>query len=313
MSSVSFHNPLVLGVNGQDGSYLAEALRARGHAVTGAGRQESARWPREGVRYVQCDIANPDAVLGLLRTTAPDIVFHVAAIHGAAGFSYEAVWRQAHAVNTISVHGILDYIRRENPSCGLVFASSAKVFGPDMPRRIDEDSPRRSTCIYTITKNAARELIDYYRIRHKVAASVLYLFNHESPRRLPEFFIPRLASALATARAGSGPTPIHALDFSSDWGDAREYMEIAIDVAERGLGKDFILATGKTWTGRELAAELFARHKLDYRTHITETNPASGAPPVWRADIARLTAHIGRAPARSVLDVCEDILRAGAQ
>jgi GDPmannose 4,6-dehydratase len=313
MSGASFHKALVLGVNGQDGSYLAEALCARGHAVIGAGRQDKARWPREGIAYSQCDIADPDALLGLLRGVAPGIVFHMAAIHGAAGFSYESVWRQAHAVNTLSVQAILEYIRNEKPSCGLVYASSAKAFGPDMPARIDEDSPRRSTCIYTVTKNATRDLIDYYRVRHGVAASVLYLFNHESPRRPKEYFVPRVAGALAAALAGKAPTSLLSLDFVSDWGDAREYMDIAIDVAEHGLGQDYIVATGQTWTGRDMVRQLFARRGLDYVAHVTETKPVSGPVSQYRADNARLRAHIGRVPTHSVLDVCEDILRAGME
>ena len=113
----------------------------------------------------------------------PDVIFHFAAIHGAAGFNYEAVWPELHQVNTLSVHAVLDYIRAERRGCGLVYASSAKVFGTPPPSRIDESTPRLSTDLYSITKNAAHALIDYYRARHDVRASVLYLFNHESPRR----------------------------------------------------------------------------------------------------------------------------------
>lgn len=299
---------LVLGANGQDGSYLCETLVARGHDVVAVARQPQPRWPVADARYryESCDIADTAALEALLARVRPGIVFHFAAIHGAAGFDYEAVWRQAHQVNTHSVHAVLEHIRRDDPACGLVYASSAKVFGAPLPARINEETPRVSTCIYSITKNAAHGLIDYYRARHRVAASVLYLFNHESPRRGADYFTPRIAQALARAKRDGGQTRLHTLDFACDWGDAREYMEIAADIGARGLGEDYVLASGKTWTGREMAQALFARHGLDYRQHLNEAAP--GAPPqLYQADIARLSARLGRAPARSILDVIDEM------
>lgn len=303
---------LVLGANGQDGSYLCEILCARGFDVVGAGRQSAPRWPAPAgaYRYRPCDIADPAAVTALLRDTAPDIVFHFAAIHGAAGFDYEAAWAELHQVNTVSVHAVLAYIRTEKSGCGLVYASSAKVFGTPLPGRIDETTPRISADLYSITKNAAHALIDYYRARHSVRASVLYLFNHESVRRPSNYFIPRIAAALNKARSGGGKSEIHSLDFACDWGDAREYMEIAADIAERGLGEDYVLATGKTWTGLEMVGQLFARHGLDHAGHIAEIAPGGGQK-FYQASNARLKEKLGRVPRRSILDVFDDFL-AGA-
>jgi GDPmannose 4,6-dehydratase len=303
---------LVLGANGQDGSYLSEILCARGTAVVAVGRQPAPRWPvaSENYRYRRCDITDIGALTTLLHETVPDLIFHFAAIHGPAGFNYEAVWQQAHQVNTLSVHAVLEYTRSAKPDCGLVYASSAKVFGSPPPPHMDETSPRLSTDIYSATKNAAHALVDYYRARHGAKASVLYLFNHESPRRTPDFFIPRIAAALARAKASGGKSELHTLDFACDWGDAREYMQIAAEIAERGLWEDYVLATGKTWTGREMVTALFARHGLDHAAYITETATAADVPSLSQASNARLQARLGRVPVRSILDVCDDFLRA---
>lgn len=303
---------LVIGANGQDGSYLCETLCARGYDVVAVGRQAQPRWPSpSGIyRYVSCDIADTTMLEDLLRETAPDMVFHFAAIHGAAGFDYEAVWRQVHLVNTLSVHAILEYIRAVRPGCGLVYASSAKVFGTPLPAHITEATPRQSTCIYSITKNAANGLIDYYRARHGAQASVLYLFNHESSRREAGYFIPRIADALTRAKADGGKTGLHTLDFACDWGDAREYMEITADIGERGLGEDYVLSTGRTWTGREMVTQLFARHGLDHAKHLTEkAAPATQPVALYHADNARLKARLCRVPERSILDVFDDMLQ----
>ena len=302
---------LVLGANGQDGSYLCETLSARGTAVVAASRQPAPRWPvGSGLYHYQAsDIADLDALGALLQAVSPDIVFHFAAIHGPAGFDYEAVWRRAHLVNTLSVHAVLDHIRKDNPGCGLVYASSAKVFGGVPPGRIDEASPRLSTDIYSTTKNAAHGLIDHYRARHGVAASALYLFNHDSPRRDASYFVPRVARALSAALSGhGGKSRLHTLDFACDWGDAREYMEITADVGERGLGQDYVMATGRTWSGREMVETLFRSHDLNYADHI-ETSQSGPAPALYQASNARLKDVLGRVPERSVLDVIADIRR----
>ena len=311
---MSQRTALVLGANGQDGSYLCEILCARGYSVIAVGSQPQARWPLAGTNYAYraCDIGDMTALAALLRDTRPGIIFHFAAIHGPTGFNYEAVWKSAHLVNTLSVHAVLDHIHRENPGCGLVYASSSKVFGSPMPAIVDEACPRLSTCIYSTTKNAAHSLIDYYRDRHAVAASVLYLFNHESPRRDAAFFIPRIAAALAAARTHTGQkTRMRTLDFTADWGDAREYMDLSIDVAELGLGTDYIMATGTTWNARQMAEAIFGRHGLDYAAHI-ETAVSGPAAPATRAVNTRLLQAIGRTPSRSALDVVEELAAHGA-
>jgi GDPmannose 4,6-dehydratase len=301
---------LVLGANGQDGSYLCEILSVRGYDVIGSGRRATARWPvaADNYRYQGCDLADTTALAALLKAVAPDFVFHFAAVHGAQGFDYESVWREAHCVNTLSVHAILEYVRKDRPGCALIYASSAKAFGDPLPAEIDESTPRRSSCIYSITKNAAHALIDYYRARHGVKASVLYLFNHESPRRGPDYFIPRIARALEKARTQGGKSEIHSLDFACDWGDAREYMEITADIAERGLGQDYVLATGRTWTGREMVGALFARHGLNHADFLVE-KAAPATPRSYRASNGRLRQRLGRAPTRDILDVFDDFLQ----
>lgn len=306
---------LVLGVNGQDGSYLAERLLRRGWTVVGSGVQPVSRWvaPTPHFEYRSLDLTDLSALSSLLRDARPDAIFHLAAVHGAAGFCYEDRWRDVHTVNTVSVHAILEYLRGTAPSSVLVYASSSKVFGPDFPSRVSESSLRRSTCIYTITKNAATELITYYRGRHNLLASVVWTFNHESPRRSKEFFIPRIVQILSESiRDRSFVAQIGALDFWSDWGDADEYMDIVAAVACRAPGKDLVLATGETLWAREFVNTLFQKYGLRWDDHLTERFPAqdpSGRPLGWHVDLSALSAAAGVTPTRTIYDVADDILR----
>ncbi len=227
---------LVLGVNGQDGSYIAEALLDRGCAVTGIGRQAVSRWVDPArFNYVQLDVANADPLSDLLARAMPDQIYHMAAVHGSAGHVYEDVWRQALAVNVGSVHTCLEHMRLRSPATRLFYPSSLKVFGNPPPTEIDETTPRVSSCLYSITKNAATELIHYYRAQHGSWAAVSYYFNHDSPRRPDSYFLPRLAAQIAASMRHTVPAPgVATLDFWCDWGSSREFMEMTVDLLGKG-------------------------------------------------------------------------------
>ncbi|MFD0987434.1 GDP-mannose 4,6-dehydratase [Methyloligella solikamskensis] len=314
---------LIIGVNGQDGSYMAEHLLGDGWDVVGIARQAQARHVHSSprFRYFHLDLnTDREALAGLLRETKPDRIHHVAAVHGAAGFVYEDHWQAALDVNVGSVHTCLEFIRNESPETRLLYASSLKVFGAKPPPIIHEGLPRFSTCLYSITKNAAEELIDYYRTHHGVRATVLYLLNHESPRRPAHFFLPRvtglLANALAKTRgkplsADKTPdlSPLYGLDFTCDWGSSAEYMALGAALLEADENQDYVMATGRSWTGLEFTSALFDLAGLDWREHVeVMSEPDGSLEPSYRADIGRMVEVLGAGPKQSALDVAKWIL-----
>lgn len=305
---------VVIGANGQDGAFLVGHLCRRGYTVLGLGRQETFRHarPAGGFSYAGLDLRDDGELSRIIADQAPDLVFHVAALHGAAGTQYEPVFRDMQAVNTGSVHVVLEQARLRTPNLRLVYASSLKAFGDQPSALIDETSPRVSSCLYSITKNASHDLIGYYRHRHGVKASVLLLFNHESPLRPDGFFMPRIIDLLARALAGdSTGGEVHTLDFNCDWGDAVEFMDIAVDVAERVPGDDFVLASGKTWYARDFVAELFAHYRLDWREYVRErvaTDTARGKG--YQASVEKLRSRLGRVPQRDVFAIAQSMLAA---
>jgi GDPmannose 4,6-dehydratase len=221
------------------------------------------------------------------------------------------MWQDMLAVNVGVVHACLEYLRNHQPKGVLLYAGSSKIFGPLLPPVITEDSPKSSTCLYTVTKNAALDLIECYRRDHRIKASVLHFFHHESERRAKEFFIPRLVGALHEALLDRGfRTEFDTLAFHSDWGSAREYTDIAVDIAERSPGTDVIIATGRTWPARTLAQQLFARHGLDFREHLIERRTGNATDHAFQVSTAGLAGLIGRVPAVGILDVCEAMLAA---
>jgi len=297
---------LVLGVNGQDGSYIAEVLLERGHKVVGVGRQSASRWVDPArFDYVQLDAADKDALDGLLSSTQPDRIFHMAAIHGSAGHAYEPVWREALALNVGSVHTCLEHMRNRQPSARLFYPSSLKVFGDPPPGEVDEATPRVSTCLYSITKNAATDLIDQYRARHGSWACVGYYFNHDSPRRVGTYFLPRLVAQIAASLHDDGSSPrVATLDFWCDWGSSREYMELTADLLERDSPRDVVIATGCPVYAADLARALAEEVGAPLPPTPVRT---SMAPPV-RARLDALRNAVGRVPCKSAADVATWIM-----
>jgi len=302
---------LVIGVNGQDGSYLAEALLHRGHDVIGCGRGEASRYagPLPGFTYQKIDLRDPDALSALLRHFEPDNAFHFAAVHGASGFEYEETWRNMMSVNVLSLHVLLEHARLRAPAMRIIYAGSAKIFPPPLSGKVDEATPARATCLYSIGKMASRDLIFQYQAKHHIAATNLVLFNHESPRRPPAYFLPTIGRVISRAKTGhSFRTSVKTLDFWIDWSAAEELMDIVVDVAEQCSLPEVIMASGKTWYGRQAIEELFARHGLDFHEHIVETLPRSDAGPGFRADIGRLVKATGRQPTRQLGEIVDEII-----
>jgi GDPmannose 4,6-dehydratase len=296
---------LVLGANGQDGSYLAEVLIARGYAVTGAGRQANSRWVDPSrFRYTVLDVRDTAALDALLVELRPDEIYHMAAVHGSAGYAYEAGWRDVLTVNVSSVHTCLEHMRTRSPQTRLFYPSSVKAFGAHPPERIDETTPRVSDCLYSITKNAAAELIDYYRTQHRAWACVGYYFNHDSPRRPDSYFLPRLVASLAAQLGKSNKAPgIATLDFWCDWGSSREFMELTADLLRADRPTDVIIATGVPTYAAQLANELAAAAGL---APASALDPSSKPP--FRADIGKLRDVVSRAPRQRGFDVASWIL-----
>ena len=192
-----------------------------------------------------------------------------------------------------------------------MYASSLKAFGSPPPATVSEDSPRISDCLYSITKNASADLIDYYRRTHGARSTTLYLFNHESPRRPENFFLPRVVNSLAAAMLGqSDDTTLASLDFACDWGSAKEFMTLGRQVLESPENQDYVVATGKTWTGLEFVEALFLKAGLDWRDHLTVAKtPGSELIVPYHADISRLNRVVGHGPAVDALGVACWILR----
>ena len=307
---------IVLGANGQDGSYLCEMLAASGKRVIALGRQTEFAWPPPDgeFRYQQVDLCDPEALRTVLSAEQPGHIYHVAAVHGESGFLYEEVVGDLFAVSVVATHVCLEYLRQSDGG-RLYYASSAKVFGESPQGRISEATTKRADNLYATAKIAAGHLIDCYRRDHAVQAIVAYLFNHESPRRKSAYFVPKIARALANGLAGNGdPVTVNSLDFFADWGSAEEYMQLAKQAMESGLDGDFVVATGQTLWAAAAVDAVFKEHKLDRSQwlHAPEEGVAPESVP-FVADASKFTNALGRQPRQGFSDLLEELARSSRE
>ena len=300
---------LVLGAGGQDGSILAEELVVSGRQVLGLGRGENFPYLIDSPDFVyrQLNLVDSADLDRCLREFQPDEVFHVAAVHGSAGFPYEEVWGNALDVNTKSLHRVLEYARLQNPQLMVFYASSAKIFGPALQGRVDLSTPHDGSCLYSITKKASGQLASYYEQAHGIKTTVAILFNHESERRPSSFFVPKVCQAVSSALADPlHRESLHTLSFHCDWSTARDFMRMAIRAVEVGFGGELIFASGVTWHGRDFVQKLFARYGLDYAQHVDV--PEHVDSPFFQADLSATLQKIDVSPRESIFTLCDRLI-----
>lgn len=290
---------LITGINGQDGSYLAELLLARGTEVVGAARPGAARGPfvPAAVTMAACDLGDAGAVHRLVADVAPAELYHLAAptfVPDSWEDPTETVRLVAGATGTV-----LAAARRTDPDMRVFVASSSEIFGAAASSPQDEDTPPRPRTPYGVAKLAALGLVRTMREHHGQFAVGGILYNHESPRR-PERFLPRKVSAgvAAIAAGRSDELVLGDLRAVRDWSHARDVMRgamLALGADEPG---DYVLASGVGHTVGDLVDAAFAAAGLDPQGRV-RVDPAFVRAPEPVASIgnpARARARLGWTP-----------------
>jgi GDPmannose 4,6-dehydratase len=270
---------LVTGVTGQDGSYLAELLLAKGYEVHGLARRVSSAATahvahvladpdegRAGLVLHEGDVTDSTRLVALLSEIAPDEVYHLAAQTDVA-----ASFRQPEAAADVTGLGtvrLLEAVRMIGLDVRVFHAASAQVFG-DTPPPQDADSPLRPRSPHALAKATAYWAVRAHRETHGTHAVNGILFNHESPRRGETFVTRRIARAAARIALGHGRTvTLGNLDAVRDWGFAPEYVEGMWAMLQGDEPRDHVLATGTAHTVEDVARACFAHVGLDWTRHV---------------------------------------------
>lgn len=259
----------VTGISGQDGSYLAEQLLGEGHQVVGLMRQGRASSVRrtEGIRIAEWDFVDVAALRDLLRVFRPAAFYNLAAFSTGAGMYDDAA--AIGEFNGVVVARMLQAIADTDVSIRFCQASSSEMFGDPVEVPQDEGTSFRPRSPYGAAKLFAHTAVRAYRERQRLFACSAILYNHESPRRGPAFVTRKIADAAARIRSGSRePLCLGNLDAQRDWGYAPDYVRAMRLMLAQDEADDYVVATGKLHSVRNVCEIAFSHVGLDYRDWI---------------------------------------------
>jgi len=250
---------LISGITGQDGSYLAEWLLAKGYELHGVVRRVAIEDPEhrltrlDGIRtHIKLHAASLESYASIHQVVAkvmPDECYHLAA-QSFVSYSFDDEFSTLNA-NINGTHYLLAAAKNIVPRCRFYFAGSSEMFGKadEVPQTEHTRFHPRST--YGISKVAGFDLTRNYREAYGMHASSGILFNHESPRRGFEFVTRKITSGVARIAAGkSKELRLGNLDAKRDWGHAREYVQAMWLMLQQPEPDDYVIATGQTHTVR---------------------------------------------------------------
>lgn len=269
---------LITGVTGQDGAYLAKLLLEKGYTVHGMLRRSASadvigdrlRWigVYDDVRLELGDLLDAGGLARLVRRLQPDEVYNLAA-QSFVGAS----WDQPHltgAVTGLGATSMLEAVRLECPQTRFYQASSSEMYGLVQEPIQSETTPFYPRSPYAVAKMYAHWMTVNYRESFGMHASCGILFNHESPLRGIEFVTRKVTDAVAAIKLGQADkVELGNLDAKRDWGHAKDYVEAMWMMLQQDQPDDYVVATGRTATVRQMCEIAFATAGLDYRDYVT--------------------------------------------
>src|SRR3954453_24044293 len=261
---------LITGITGQDGSYLAELLLAKGYEVHGIVRRVALEDPENRLRRLHCVLPRLKLHSGSLesyaslhqvvQTVLPNECYHLAA-QSFVSYSFDDEFSTLNT-NINGTHYLLAAVKNLAPECRFYFAGSSEMFGKADEAPQSERTRFHPRSTYGISKVAGYDLTRNYREAYQMHASNGILFNHESPRRGYEFVTRKITSGVARILAGkSSKLALGNLDACRDWGHARDYVEAMWLMLQQPTPDDYVIATGEQHSVRQFI-DLAAR-KLD--------------------------------------------------
>jgi GDPmannose 4,6-dehydratase len=270
---------LVTGITGQDGSYLAELLLAKGYEVHGMIRKAST-FNTERIDHIYQDphdpaaklflhygdLTNAEQLTHLIYNVRPDEIYHLGALsHVKVSFEIPEYTGDVTGLGTIR---ILEAMRRSGVAARFYQASSSEMFGSAAPPQ-GETTPFQPRSPYAIAKVYSYWMAVNYREAYGLFATNGILFNHESPRRGETFVTRKVTRAVARIRAGlQKKLFLGNLESKRDWGYAPEYVEAMWTMLQKDAADDFVLGTGEAHSVRELVEEAFGYAGLDWHAHV---------------------------------------------
>lgn len=271
---------LVLGVTGQDGSYLAEILIEKGYEVYGMVRRSATGNTRNIEHLIQdpgifnrCfflwrgDLADATSLFRIINDVRPHEIYNEAD-QDHVSWSFDIVDYSVD-ITGAAVARILEIIRQVDPSIRYFQPCTSNMFGKTDIVPQTEATPFNPQSVYACSKVLAYHLTRYYREAFGIFASTGIFYNHESPRRAEEYVTRKITKSVARIACGrQARLVLGDMSAQIDWGYAREYMEAAWSILQLDRPDDFIIASGELHSVEEFVNEACAVVKLNPEDYV---------------------------------------------
>ena len=272
---------LITGITGQDGSYLAELLLAKGYKVHGIVRRvaledETHRLWRirnivNNITLHSASLESYASLFNIVQKIKPDEVYHLAA-QSYVDYSFEDEFSTLNT-NINGTHHILSAVKEFSNNLKFYFAGSSEMFGKVSQTPQDENTPFHPRSSYAVSKTAGYYLTTNYREAYKLHASTGILFNHESPRRGFEFVTRKISSAVARIKKGmQKKLKLGNIKSKRDWGHAQDYVKAMWEMAQQKTPGDYVVGTGIEHSVEDFAKRAFEYVGLNYEDYVIIDN-----------------------------------------
>lgn len=312
---------LITGITGQDGSYLAEQLLAKGYEVHGLVRRVALEDPqnrmwrlRNILREIQLHSGSLESYPSLFQTIVtvqPDEVYHLAS-QSFVSYSFEDEFSTLNT-NINGTHYMLSALKLVVPEAKFYFAGSSEMFGKAKKSPQDEETSFHPRSAYGISKVAGFDLTRNYREAYGMFAASGILFNHESARRGFEFVTRKITSHAARIKLGlAEELRLGNLDAKRDWGHSPEFTHAMWLILQQEKPEDYVIATGKAHTVRDFARLAFSELDLNYEDYVV-VDPKFYRPAeveILLGDASKAKKELGWENKASLEDIVSEMVRA---
>lgn len=270
---------LITGINGQDGSYLAELLLNKGYEVWGilkrnsVSENQTARIPDDvfkKLKLAYADMLDMSSLISVLQKSNPDEIYNLAA-QSHVRISFDVPIYTTHSIATGTLN-LLEACRLICPTAKVYQASSSEMFGNsiDSDRYQRESTPMNPVSPYGCAKVYAYNLCRNYRNAYGMFISNGILFNHESPRRGTNFVTNKVVKEAVKIKYGlSNDLKLGNLNATRDWGHAKDYVEAMWLMLQQNESDDYVCSTGISHSVQDLVEYVFGKLDLDWKSFVS--------------------------------------------
>jgi GDPmannose 4,6-dehydratase len=308
---------LITGINGMDGSHLADLLLSKGYKVFGMERRSSSKnrtntiHLENRITFLQGDLTDQNSLLRCLKESNPDEVYNLAA-QSFVGESWNTP-EHTSEVTALGVLRILEAIREFNPKIKFYQASSSEMFGRMVENPANENTPFYPRSPYGVSKLYGHWITKNYRESYNMFACSGILFNHESEKRGIEFVTRKISDGVARIKLGlADHISLGNLDAKRDWGYAPDYVEAMWLMLQQETPDDYVIATGNTYSIREFLDIAFNYIGIkDWKSYIKQ-DPRFMRPAevdVLRGSFKKAKENLGWTPQTSFTDLVEKMVK----